>query len=277
MNNKGQLLYRLNRTREALEAFEAAHQLEPTTSIPLWAIARLRLFMEHDAVGAEAALQKVVDLHPESPDALHMLAWSHLGQRRFEEAEAGVRRVLELDSRHRFGLPNLAHLLLRRGRAVEAVPIYRQLLETPVQPEPAVSWDTLSLALALRAAGESDEADQLLAARIELLQDADAMATDPDPDVDGLETIVLLAALGREDEAAARLGAIDLETVPAGRLGRVAEIFTLLGRSDEALGALERAIAGGYGDIFFWSIMPALAGLRDDPRFLALTEARSPD
>ncbi|MCH7781207.1 MAG: protein kinase, partial [Acidobacteria bacterium] len=129
MNNKGQLLYRLQRTREALEVFNAAHELQPTSSHPLWAIARIQLWVMHDAIGVETAVQKIVSLYADAPEAQHMLAWSYVGQRRYDKAEAGMRRVLELDSRHRLALPNLAHLLMRQGRAAEAVPIYRQAAE----------------------------------------------------------------------------------------------------------------------------------------------------
>ncbi|MEE8412131.1 MAG: protein kinase [Acidobacteriota bacterium] len=266
MNNKGQLLYRLQRTREALEVFDAAHELQPTSSHPLWAIARIQLWVMHDAIGVETTVQKIVSLHPDAPEAQHMLAWSYVGQRRYDKAEAGMRRVLELDSRHRLALPNLAHLLMRQGRAAEAVPIYRQVLEGVVPPPtPAtVTWNTLALALALRAAGETAEADVLLAERIEAVQET------------GFNLAVLAAALGRSEQAAAWVAATDEGTVPAERLSEMAEVLTLMGRTDEALDALERASAAGYNDIFFWSIMPALAGLRDEPRFLALTESHSP-
>ena len=266
MNNKGQLLYRLQRTREALEVFNAAHELQPTSSHPLWAIARIQLWLLHDAIGVETAVQKIVSLYADAPEAQHMLAWSYVGQRRYDKAEAGMRLVLELDSRHRLALPNLAHLLMRQGRAAEAVPIYRQVLEIVVPPPtPAtVTWNTLALALALRAAGDTAEANALLAERIEAVQEA------------GFDLAVLAAALGRSKQAAAWVAATDEGTVPSDRLSEMAEVLTLMGRTDEALDALERASAAGYNDIFFWSIMPALAGLRDEPRFLALTESHSP-
>jgi len=273
MNNKGQLLYRLTRNREALEAFEAAHQIEPTSSIPLWATARLLLFVEHDAVGVEGVMHKIIELHPDVAGPLHMLAWSYVGQRRFEDAEAGMRRVLELDSRHPLALPNLAHLLLRQGRAAEAAPIYRQVLAGEVR-EPAasnVNVNTLNLALALRAGGEDDRADQLLGDLIAALERDDAN------DDDGLNLAALRAALGRREQVAAWVTAIDPATLPAARLTRLAEVFVLMGRNDEALSLLEQAVAGGYTDIFFLSIIPALGGLQDEPRFLALTETRSPD
>ncbi len=266
-NNKGQLLYRLGRVHEALEAFEVAHRIEPSSAIPLWAIAQTRLFILYDAVGAESAARKVVDLHPDSADALHMLAWSYVGQRRFDEAEAGMRKVLEIDPTHGFARPNLAHLLYRRGAAAEAVPIYRDLLE---RPKPNTSWDTLSLALALRATGDTEEADRLLAERIARLKDPVLMADDPDPDQDGLELVLLLAALGKHDEAKRQMNGIDIAALPIRRMNRLAEVYTLMGRNDDAIAALERAVDEGFRDIFFWSLMPALGGLRDDPRFVAL-------
>ncbi len=155
---------------------------------------------------------------------------------------------------------------MRQGQAAEAVPIYRQVLEIVVPPPtPAtVTWNTLALALALRAAGDTAEANALLAERIEAVQEA------------GFDLAVLAAALGRSKQAAAWVAATDEGTVPSDRLSEMAEVLTLMGRTDEALDALERASAAGYNDIFFWSIMPALAGLRDKPRFLALTESHSP-
>ncbi len=272
LNNKGQILWRLGRNREAREAFEAAHLVEPSSSIPLWAISRILSFIEYDAVGAEAAIRKVVEMYPESVDALHTLAWSHVGQRRFDEAETGMRKVLELEPNHAFALPNLAHLLLRRGAASESVPIYRRLLE---RPRPNTSWDTVSLALALRDAGQAEEAETLLDGRIEQLGDPALMAGDSDRDQDGLDLALLLAARGRTEDAAAQLDSIGLEGLGSNRLDVLAEVYTLMGRREEALDALERAIDGGFGDIFFWSIRPALAGVRGDPRFLEMTESRS--
>ena len=94
---------------------------------------------------------------------------------------------------------------------------------------------------------------------------------------DGFDLAVLQAALGRSEQASAWVAEADEGTLPLALLSEMAEVLALIGRTDEALDMLERAAAAGYNDIFFWSIMPALAGLRDEPRFLALTESRSPD
>ncbi len=48
--------------------------------------------------------------------------------------------------------------------------------------------------------------------------------------------------------------------------------FSLLGRVDEAIEALERAVGFGYGDFGYIQRDPDLANVRSDPRFVSLME-----
>ena len=103
---------------------------------------------------------RLVEYAPESPWSRHALAWVYVALRKFDEAEEGMRAVLEVDPENGYATPNLAHLLYRRGAFEEAVEIYRSRSERSRGGEQAASdlHDTLCLGLALEGAGRRDEA-----------------------------------------------------------------------------------------------------------------------
>ena len=93
-------------------------------------------------------------------------------QRRVGEAEEGMRAMLKLDPENPCALPNLAHLLLRRGAVTDALAVYRRLGK--VGPEArkrmAVDHDALCFGLALRAAGQEAEAISVMQAAAEAMR-----------------------------------------------------------------------------------------------------------
>ena len=267
MLNKGQVLLRLQRIPEAVETFEAARELEPKSARPPGSLAQIWLFVDHNAVRAEKASRELVELLGDSADARHLLAWSLVAQRRYEEAEAEMRVALELDSRHSRALHNRAHLLLLLARSAEAVSLYRELhAEAERTERENASWLSLCLALALRANGDDAGARSLLKAELEKNRRGEQ------PQAGLLEKAALLAASGAVDEAQRLIAGVDLSRLPAARLPQVAEVHALSGRLDDAIDVLERAVEGHYHDIYYWNIMPTLAPLRGLPRFDALTD-----
>jgi tetratricopeptide (TPR) repeat protein len=186
--------------------------------------------------------------------------------RRFDEAEAEMMAVLEIDPAHRFALANLGHLMYRRGAYDEAVELYRGIYDQSHQSEQIQSdvYDSLCLALALQGAGRSDEARSILEQELDDLRarttTASSRGTDPSREA------CLLAALGRGRDARDR--ALELEPLvvddPAG-LFILAEAFALVGETDKAVEFLERAVEIGFNDPYYILVNPPMRGLQDRP------------
>ena len=201
-NNSGRILEALGRLPEAAAMYERAHEKDPNAVVPLYnawylAVGRLR-----DPVRAEREARALVALQPDYGNAAHTLAWSFLMQRRFAEAEDGMRATLKLDSENPYALPNLAHLLLRRGAMTDALAVYRRLAR--VGPEARkrmdVDHDTLSHGLALRTAGQEAEAVSVMLAAADAIRVRAGQKT-PSP-VDQAARAALLGAAGKHGRGA---------------------------------------------------------------------------
>jgi tetratricopeptide (TPR) repeat protein len=125
-NNSGQILAALGRFREAAAMYDRAQEKDPNATVPLWNAYFLHISRLRDPAGAERVARALVALQPDYANAAHTLAWSLVMQRRFGEAEEGMRATLRLDPENPYALPNLAHLLLRRGRQPRRG-VYRRL------------------------------------------------------------------------------------------------------------------------------------------------------
>jgi tetratricopeptide (TPR) repeat protein len=209
-----------------------------------------------------------VAIDPEVSNYQTLLAWSLVGQHRFAEAEEGMRRALELEPGHVYALPNLGHLLLARGAASDAVPIYREVYSRGKLGR-ATGSDAdrgLNLALALNAAGRAIEAEQVLAEALTMVRRA-AGSEGPDP----LLLARLEAARGHRAESERfLLGALAGDTCDPTDLMNVAQTYALLGQKGKAIEYLRRAFDARYEDPYFPLINPPFHSLLDDPDFRAL-------
>ena len=126
-NNSGRILQTLGRFEDAVGMYRKASEVDPRSPFPLynqWFVLNIKLLQP---AAAEAVARRLLELQPDSPWARHALAWSLVSERRFGEAEEATRKVLEVDPFHNYALPNLAHLLYRRGAFEDAVDVYREL------------------------------------------------------------------------------------------------------------------------------------------------------
>jgi tetratricopeptide (TPR) repeat protein len=261
-NNSGRILQDLGRYDDAARMYRRAAEVDPRSPYPLFNLWYVLNMKQAQPVEAEKVARSLLELLPDSPWARHDLAWSLVSQRRFEEGEAWMRAVLDVDPRNGYALSNLAHLLYRRGAFAEAAAIYRENFERSHASDEigTDNFDSLCLGLALQGMGRDGEARQVLESEI-----ADNRAR-----LEAGRLMIrqgcLLAASGRTAEA---MGfARDLEAAdPAvpGRLLALAETLALAGEREGAIAALERAFDAGYDDRYYVLVDPALAGLADHP------------
>jgi tetratricopeptide (TPR) repeat protein len=265
-NNAGRILQQLGRFRDAAAMFERAQKSDPRSTVPVWNLWSLSIGGLKDPARAERAARSLIGLLPGNAFARHAVAWCLVAERRFAEAEDGMRATLKLDPSNQYALPNLAHLLYRRGAPKEAAAIYREIIKEAKEGrlKTGVEHAELSLGLALAAAGETAEARRTL---IEAAGRIRARAREkPMPPEDEAMVATMLAGAGRKDEARAlaesagrhAAGSIDVNY-------ELARTWAVIGDRARAIRYLEAAVAGGYDDPYMIVIDPPLASLQDDP------------
>ena len=270
-NNSGMMLRALGRSDEAVAMYEKAAELAPRNSIPLYNLWFTYLDYLRDPKAAEGVARRMIALSPDMAYSHNALGYSLAVQGRFEEAAEELRRTVEIEPRHPYGLPNLAHVLLALGRAAEAVPLYREVYEMAKQGRGtgSVENDGFDLALALREAGDAAESARVAGeCRKRIIEGAGGRPSD----VDDLTILGLLAAAaGDSARAASNLEQVrKLEVKDPYKLMNIATLEALLGRSREALETMKKSYAAGYFDYFFPVVLPGFRSLRGDPEFRAL-------
>lgn len=271
VNNSGIILRDLGRYDEAVNMFEKAAELAPRNSIPLGNLWFIHIFFRKDPQEAEDVARRMVNLGPEIANYQHSLAWSLVAQGRFEEALPFLRKTLDLEPQHPYGLPNMAHVLLAVGAADEAALKYRELRELISQGRLQGSYlkESFNLAFALLENNEPEEARKVAAEGQEAL--LKSLEGNP-PNAQNLSLLGQFEwAKGRQDEArryldqALKIGIKDPYTTK-----ELAELYALLGEGELAIKTLKSSLESGYHDPFFPLIFPAFQSIRNDSRFRSL-------
>jgi len=274
-NNRGRIEMQLGRFDQANELFWRAAEVDPYGSIPLINVFFLNIGKRPDAAAAEAASRRLVELGPEIPGYRSMLGWSLAAQARFSEAEVELRLLLEWEPDHPYGFPNLAHVLFAQGRAEEALPLYRRLLELVDAGKISAGRapSARDLLVVLMAAGEIGEAGALAAAEAERIEAL--VGEGKRPANAELALIHLDATVGRVVEARSRLAGLDEhELENSGLLLDLATAHALLGEEERAIDELGRYLENDSWDYFVSLVLPPFHDLLDDPKFLALFDVQ---
>jgi tetratricopeptide (TPR) repeat protein len=268
-NNSGMILRSIGRPEEAVAMFENAARAAPNSRIALSNLYWTYVSDLRRPAAAESVAMRMFAIDSLSATTLLSLGWTRLVQGRLTEAERAFRRALGIDPRQMIVRPNLAHLLLETGRTQEALPIYRQLERELRSAGVVAASASVQLALALRAAGAVEEADRVLdEAAHRVVVGREAGVSDTDRQIDLAR---VLAAKGEEQRALPILRQLGRAPRPdAAMLYYLSMIDALLGRREEAIGFLRRALDGKYWDAYYPVIGPEFAPLRRMPEFWAL-------
>jgi tetratricopeptide (TPR) repeat protein len=235
LGNAGYVHYAAGRNEQALRFYDEALGRSPGD--PDYLEARgLVLFQMGRLEEAEAELDRLVAARPDAG------AYSNRGavrsrRERFAEAEADYREALRLSPDDPGTTYNLAILRQRQGRIDEAAELYRKSIDLGrTQPE---TWRALVKALL----------------RIRKAAEAEAACTQGLQAAPGDVALIWDRALARAEQGNLEGALADyrkvLELKPGeARLERdIGVTLTKLGRMEEAIGPLERAVAGGATDV----------------------------
>jgi tetratricopeptide (TPR) repeat protein len=150
----GRVYEKLNRIADARREYEVAVSAALTGRATLYAsIGRLSR-AEGDFTRATDALERRLQLTPNSPAAHKELARVYLEQDRTEQALAAFRAAVSIDPRDAEAHAAIGRIRLDAGQPAEAIPALRRALDLA----PTLYEARYPLALALRQTGRGDEA-----------------------------------------------------------------------------------------------------------------------
>ena len=244
---------------KADSAARRAAQLDPTLGGPHATLGYVALYHGWDFARAEAEFRRAIALEPNYSTAHQWYANLLVAAGRFDEAERAMRRAEEIDPLSLIAKAALAWVHYHAGDNAAAVAQARETLE--LDPDYAVAhlwggWalqamDSLDAAVAAhrRAVAVTDGAALYVASLARSLALAGERA----------EAERLLAGLGSRTDGGRYVPSYE-----------VAKVHLALGRADEALAWLERALDERSHSMAFLRVDPQLAPLRADPRFARL-------
>src|SRR5882762_5094089 len=237
--------------RLAREAVERALSLNPNLAAAHAEVARLKLFVDFDLLGADAAAKRAIALEPGVPASVITAAGTAKYLGRLDEALQLSRRAVDLDPLNAESWESLAETESFIGRLDEAAADAKKALELSPDVWPG----------------------HLLLSKIYLMQ---GRLEDALPEIERIrydsQRAFLYAmayyAIGRQkesDTALSELIAKDHARSPYS----IATVYAFENRSDQAFEWLDRAYAQRAGDVIGTRIDPFLKRLHGDPRFAA--------
>ena len=233
----------------ARQAAQKALALNPTLPESYLAQATIQMSYDWDWAGAEASLQRALELTPGLADAVTEmgLLQRYLGD--LEQAVALERRAVELDPLSLRGLHALGMALIYAGQLDEAEQVYQRLLALNA----AMPTANQARARVLQLQGHPQEA--LLIAEQET-----------DPFWREYGTLIAFYALERTDEADARLPDF-IEQNQHDSAFQIAQIYGFRGDDDKVFEWLDRAYAQRDGGLPEMMFDPYLRQFWGDPRW----------
>jgi TolB-like protein len=236
--------------RLAREALERALSLNPNLAAAHVELVRLKLVVDFDLVGADAAAKRLIALEPGAPASLRMAAGPAKYLGRLDEALRLNRRARDLDPLNAESWESLAETEFFAGQLEEGAADAKKALELSpdVWPGPMVLSNIYVML------GRPNDA----LPQIELIRYEPSRAY--------LHAIAYYA-LGREKESDAALSEL-IAKYPR-NLHRIADVYAYRNQSDEAFQWLERAYAQHDSGLIQTKVDPFLKGLHKDPRFAA--------
>ncbi len=233
----------------ARQAAQRALTLDASLPESYLAQAAIQMSYDWDWAGTEASLQRALELAPGQADAMTEmgLLQRYLGD--LDRAIAMGGRAVDLDPLSLRGLHALGMALIYAGQLEEADQVYQRLLT--LNPEMPTANQAQARVLQLR--GRPEEA-LAIAER------------EPDPFWSEYGRLIALYALGRTDEADARLPGF-IEQNQGDSAFQIAQIYGFRGDHDKVFEWLDRAYVqrdGGLPEIMF---DPYLRKYWDDPRW----------
>ena len=257
------LIYeRMGRTDDAIAEYKRAIETDPDLIVAynglIWLLRRV--YGDVDAIIEWA--NREIEIADDQPWAYLNLSQAYLGKGDAPNAVLAARRGVEIYPNSFYSHFQLGHALYLAGEFEEAVGAYERVDALA----PTEYWALFFMGIALQENGDSEAARNRLTGFAEAVEDE----IEQNPNNMTFKLWLDLARIRLGEEALTRLTPEELANPNPDFNWNLAQLYSLTGRSQDAIGRLERALANG-AEYPIWTLcIPTLDALHDEPRYQEL-------
>jgi serine/threonine protein kinase/Tfp pilus assembly protein PilF len=255
--------------------FNKAIEIDPTYALAHAGVADCysQLYTYYDAREfnlrqAEAASQRALELEPDLAEAHLSRAQAVSLSKRFDEAEAEFEKAIALGPQSFDAFYWYGQAKLSQGKFNEAIKLYTRAAALRPEDHQVGAF----MAMALTSLGRRDEALAVIRKQAKAIEaHLERHPDDPRGCILAANTYANLQDAERSSFFAER--AISMDPDDPMVLYNVACLYSVLGKTDECLTALEQAVNKGWGDKSWLEHDADFDAVRGEPRYIALVSA----
>jgi len=257
-NNLATMYSYLGRNQDAAGQYKEAIRADPTLMIAYNGLVTVYLENLGRVDSAMVWLDRQMQYDPQSSWPYYNLAYAYIGMDSLDLALAALERSLEIDGEFVEGLELIGHVLRLKGRYTQSLnALNRQLTADPDAVEPHYYMGVVyrSAGNNGRARDSFDRFRQITRWRLE---------DEPESAEYLVDLGLVLTRTGQPQGARAAIErAVAADTTAHFEFAR---LYSVLGRTDESLDQLQRAVDAGYRNLIVVKYHPDFQSLRKDPR-----------
>lgn len=258
-NNLGLYYEQMGHYEDAIAEYKEAIRIDPYLMITYNGLVNLYIRKLGDLDSALIWCKRQLSYNERHIWALSNLGWIYLGKGELEQAETAYEKVMEINPRFVWGLFSLGHVYRLQGRYTEALRPLQKILEI----SPAEPYVAYQLGLIYKFMGNEKSACQYFEKYHKQAQKW--VQEDPSHAYSHITLALALTRLGQKKQGWA-MGQKAMQLDPSGHFGN-AQLFSVQGKTQEAIDQLELLFEKGYRDYVWIKIHPDFQPLYDEPRF----------
>lgn len=257
-NNLGRIYMQLRRFKDAIAELEETIRLDPDLFLAYFSLNSVYLYEVADLDSAIELARRQIARNARSARAYGQLGAAYAGKADLRQAEVAFRKAVELDARFVLDQYRLGHTLRLQGRFEEARQIYLHIRQIAPK-EISASYEAGAVSQLM-----GDETAARSSLQTVVAESERYLKDNPQDGERLLEMAAAWARLGNRARAESIVRQAEALTanLPVDRAG----VQLLLGKTDDAVTTLERAVQSGYRNIVSVRINTDLHALQEDPR-----------
>jgi len=259
-NNLGRIYMQMRRFKDAIAELQETIRLDPDLFLAYYSLNSVYLYEVADMDSAMATALRQIARSPRSAAAYGQLGAAYAGKGDLRQAEDALRKSVEFDPAPRFlgDHYRLGHVLRLQGRFDEARKVHLHILEiAPKEMSAHYEAGAVSQLMGDEAAARTYLRTLVAEAERNLKDNS----RDGERQLEMASAWARLGNLARAESIARQVEALtrDLHVERAG-------LQVLLGKTDDALDTLERAVKNGYRNVVWLRLNTDLHALQGHPR-----------